>query len=74
MTSLLETRRINETQEGVTILLNILGKPDTLVTDNTRIDDFVGGVDILRSLSLDCAQGDYLYEIAQRMDHRCSDE
>ncbi len=55
-------------------MLNILGQPDTLVTDNTRIDDFVGGVDILRSLSLDCAQGDYLYDIAQRVMSQISDE
>lgn len=74
MTSLLETSRINETKEGVTILLNMLGQQDTLVSDHTRIGDFENGVETLASLSLLCERGDYLHEIAQRVMSQSSDE
>ncbi len=67
MTTLLETQRINETHEGVTLLKQLLGHPEALVSDHTRIGDFENGVETLASLSVHCARGDYLWEIAQRI-------
>ncbi len=67
MTSLLETQRINETKEGVTLLLHLLGQHDTLVSDMTTVGDFEGGVEVLESLSVPCAHGDFLWEVANRI-------
>jgi hypothetical protein len=65
-TALLQTQRINEDTEGVTLLLHLLEQPDTLVPDNTTIDDFKGGYETLSSLGIECKQGDFLWQIAQR--------
>ncbi len=74
MTSLLETHHIEETHEGVTLLKQLLGHPEALVSDHTRIGDFENGVETLASLSLLCERGDYLHEIAQRVMSQSSDE
>ena len=64
--ALLQTLRINEHPEGTAVALNILGHPDALVSDLTRVDDFYPDEDALSLL--DAKRGDFLWEIAARIE------
>ena len=57
---------INQHPEGVSIVLNILGHSDALVSDYTVIEDFDADLEALSLL--DAKPGDYLWEIAERIE------
>ena len=68
-------RKVNskKLQPYIDKLLEILGHPEALVTDETRISDFID-VDakktnkkIKKLLPVDATDSDFLYEIAQKM-------
>ena len=66
MTLRIERDHINQHPEGVAVVLNILNCPDALVSDYTVIEDFDADLDALSLL--DAKPGDYLWEIAERIE------
>ena len=57
---------INQHPEGVAVVLNILNCPDALVSDYTVIEDFDADLEALSLL--DAKPGDFLWEIAERIE------
>ncbi|HEY6019914.1 MAG TPA: hypothetical protein VIY48_08425 [Candidatus Paceibacterota bacterium] len=57
---------INQHPEGVAVTLNILGHPEALVSDYSRVGDFDADLDALSLL--DAKPGDFIWEIAERIE------
>lgn len=71
-TLLLETTKCRTNASEVQILLNILGRPDALVSDNTKLGDF-DNHETVQTLINGAQPGDYLWELGQRINRSNGD-
>lgn len=67
------TDRIEEHQEGVNIVLNLIGHPEAFVSDETQMVDF--GDEAVEDLNVfvHCKPGDYLWDVARRIEREETD-
>lgn len=72
MNILIEQDKIDQYPEGVAVILNILGHPEALVTDYSQIGDFDPDESALSLL--DAKPGDFLWELAERIEKENEDE
>lgn len=72
MGHLLETTKCRQNASGVQILLNILGRPDALVSDNTKLGDFDNEESVTTLIS-GALPGDFIWELAMKLRHESSE-
>ena len=66
MTLRIVRNHINQHPEGVSIVLNILGHSDALVSDYTVVEDFDADLEALALL--DAKPGDFIWQLAERIE------